>query len=588
MHEGPVSCVDVRADGLLASGGYDGNVLLWGPDARPIATLTGHRALVNGVRFSADGALLVSASSDHTARLWDVARRELLAVLEGHRDDVNQACFSPDGARIATASFDGAGRVWSASTGRCLAVLLGHQADLNAVAWSPDGRLIATASDDRSVRLFTPEGEPRGTLAGHGDWVDEVAWSPDGKLLASASLDRTVRVWDVASGACVATLCGHGCTVKGLAWSPDGARLATAAYDKRIRIFAREGFEQLTELHDSRMWNRRVAWAADGTLATGSFGRAPVLWRLDAPRAHTSDRVGTPGINGMALAPDGGLAALACDDGGGRIVELETGRLLRASFDSEAALLCAAWSPHGATLAFGGWDDRVALYAIDRARAIAWIPGHGDPVNAIAFARDGRALALGSFMGSVSTWDPQSGALLGEVGRHQGSVKAVAALPGGGWISCGRDGHLRMHDTADPRAIEVAPTILNAVAVSPDGTQVACAGRGCGVQLYDLARAERTASFQDHRVSARTVAFSDDGTRLAAGYYDGHLLSWSPAGGRPLLTRPFGPTPISSVAFLPGANALAVATWDPRGRFGLVDARSGELLVEHALAELPR
>jgi len=617
FHAGPVSCVDMRADGTVVSGGYDASLLLWSASGRPERRLLGHGALVNCVRFSPDGGRVASASSDRSARVFSVESGACIALLEGHRDDVNAVAWSPDGACVATASFDGTARIYAAATGALLAVCAGHEADVNGVAWSPDGRLLATASDDRSVRLWAPDGTPRGVLRGHGDWVDSVAFSPDTKLLASASLDRSVRIWDVTSGACVAVLAGHGCTVKAVAWSPDGSRLASAAYDKRLRVFSRDDWREVAELRDTRMWNRSLAWGQHGTLATGSFGRAPVRWRIGEAQARTADRLGTPGINALALSPDGRLAAMACDDGGARIVELASGRILRERYDHAGAVLSAAWSPDGRRVAFGGWDDRVALYGLEHSSPAAWIPGHGEPVNALAFARDGRSLALGGFMGTVSVWDAASGAALGSAGRHEGSVKSVAALPGGGWVSSGRDGCLRVHAHGASRAIEVGPTIVNGVAIDPSGRRAACVSRSRGVEVFDLATGARLASYRGHACSARTVAFSHDGATVAAGYYDGHLLLWSldlppslqapearaaraepershrqaearAARAEPershRLARPFGAVPLSTVAFAPGDKTVVVASWDPHGRFGAVDVANGAAKSVHALA----
>ena len=55
--------------------------------------------------FSPDGKRVVTASSDHTARVWDLSGpRPVATVLEGHTDTVLSAAFSPDGKRVVTAS----------------------------------------------------------------------------------------------------------------------------------------------------------------------------------------------------------------------------------------------------------------------------------------------------------------------------------------------------------------------------------------------------------------------------------------------------------------------------------------------------
>src|SRR5215831_10929222 len=67
---------------------------------------------VYAAAFSPDGARVVTASSDHTARVWDAHTGKPLTDPLEHRDSVNGAAFSPDGARVITANSGHTARVW--------------------------------------------------------------------------------------------------------------------------------------------------------------------------------------------------------------------------------------------------------------------------------------------------------------------------------------------------------------------------------------------------------------------------------------------------------------------------------------------
>jgi WD40 repeat protein len=63
--------------------------------------------------------------------------------------------FSADGALLVTASDDRAARVWNAATGKALSAPLDHDHRVIAMAWSADGRRLVTASDDETARVWT-------------------------------------------------------------------------------------------------------------------------------------------------------------------------------------------------------------------------------------------------------------------------------------------------------------------------------------------------------------------------------------------------------------------------------------------------
>ena len=71
-----------------------------------IVTLKGHNDFVNNACFSNDGKRIITASLDHTAKIWEASTGKLLMTLAGHAGNVTSACFSPDGSRIVTSSAD--------------------------------------------------------------------------------------------------------------------------------------------------------------------------------------------------------------------------------------------------------------------------------------------------------------------------------------------------------------------------------------------------------------------------------------------------------------------------------------------------
>jgi serine/threonine protein kinase len=147
----------------------------------PATILAGHEGDVVSAQFSPDGARIVTASKDKTARVWDAATGESLATLVGHEREVESAHFSPDGARIVTASWDKTARVWDAVTGKSLATLVGHEHFVRSAHFSPDGTRIVTVSSDKTVRVWdAAAGKSLATLAGHTGWVTSAQFSSDG------------------------------------------------------------------------------------------------------------------------------------------------------------------------------------------------------------------------------------------------------------------------------------------------------------------------------------------------------------------------------------------------------------------------
>jgi WD40 repeat protein len=79
-----------------------------------VFTLTGHSSEVISAEYSPDGAQILTASSDSTAKVWEAKTGKLLYTLTGHSNRVISAAYSHDGAQIVTVSEDSTAKVWTA------------------------------------------------------------------------------------------------------------------------------------------------------------------------------------------------------------------------------------------------------------------------------------------------------------------------------------------------------------------------------------------------------------------------------------------------------------------------------------------
>jgi WD40 repeat protein len=128
------------------------------------ATGTGKRLFVlqthdipSIVRFSPQGRRIVTGDRN-AAHVWNAHSGVKIASLLGHTGPITDAAFSPNGRLVVTASDDGTARVWDAGTGELLdSVRQGRAGYASQVSFDATGtRVLVTGSDGTAAIYNCP------------------------------------------------------------------------------------------------------------------------------------------------------------------------------------------------------------------------------------------------------------------------------------------------------------------------------------------------------------------------------------------------------------------------------------------------
>lgn len=290
--------------------------LAWSPDGKLLAASAGeHVYILDGGNFQLQQTLqagswsdrlafnlapnsnfpylLVAASKDGRAQLWDASRGNLLAAWEAHQKGAKSASFSPDGAVLASSGGDAMVRLWDVQAllekphekPTPLAEMIGGAYVIPDVSFSPDGSLVASV-DIHDIRLRDPATQRLVRTLRGSTSIFRIAFSPDGSQLAAAEMGNTVSLWDVSTGELIERRSASGgqagdekIFLWGLAFSPDGSRLAAGGSDGMLTLWTVDTGQVVQHFLAHERAVTSLAFSPDGELlASGSLDGNLRLW----------------------------------------------------------------------------------------------------------------------------------------------------------------------------------------------------------------------------------------------------------------------------------------------------------------------
>ena len=208
-------------------------------------------------------------------------------------------------------------------------------------------------------------------------------------------------------------------------------------------------------------------------------------------------------VNGVAFNPDGSRLATASSDKTIKTWETATGKLIATGKDHSDAVWGVAWSPDGKYLASCGADRSVKIWDAASMKRLYSLGGHEDVVFTVDFSADSKSVITASADHTARVWNvgPEGGSAARTLGGHGHNVMCAAFVAGGGAVTASGDKTVRLWD----------------------------AGGG---------NTRTLAGAKDWVFVAR---LSKDGKTVAGGTWDGAVLLWSAADGKPIAQFATGP-----------------------------------------------
>jgi WD40 repeat protein len=550
--------------------------------------------------------------------------------------DIHYVIFSPDGKIFAVSSSTGVYLYDSETYAEVHTIA--QEADINNVIFSPDGSMLI-GTDGSLIKVWdVTSGDVLNTFPWQAYWFSNIALSPDGRLLAFGAEDM-IKIWDIATGRQVQSIpIGDGSTpVTYLVFSNDGEiliSLITHAEDLAngevtytngpytLKLWDVNKGTELPCLADCAGYS--ITLSPDNATMAISQDSGMVFLDLESGEKinQLEEYVGYPEV----YSPDGAILAgtVKGESSGWNEIKLWDSSTLEETSTltgHDEMVNSIVFSPDGKRLASASgslvtiWDSTSGqeLHRISGSsmgsNGMDRFGGYGGNVHDLAFSPTADILAIASGINPLKLLDARTGELIAELETKGDYIHCIAFSPDGKLIAAGSawyddqdsSKHIRVVQiwdvaTQEQRIVLEGFTFtVGSIAFSPDGKTLATQ-EGIGweprgsAKIWDLATGELLHEFgieteigeDELNLGIFDVAYSPDGSLLAAVTSDGGVLIWDMAEQKQSTIVAGSDSFVMSAAFSPDGGLLAFSEQAINGgktdSLRLIDLASSETL----------
>ena len=531
---------------------------------KAIRTISSHRGRFRGIAFDPEGKTIAGLGSD-TVKIWDATTGEEISAIEGDFFNNNDLVFSPDGTKIVTScraysrNRGTDSKVWDINTGKEIKLFKGPTGPIVSVAFSPDGRRIVSGTMDNKIKVWdleTHEGV-RNMLA--LATTREISNSTNDALL---TCNENVLLKGVFN------------KVFSLAFSQDGTRIVVSGTAGRreknsIKIIDATTGKEIKAFKGHEDDVAVIVFSRDGTkIAFASHDNSIKI--IDALTGlEIKSLVGhTKRVTDIAFTPEDTRVVSASVDGTLKFWDAKTGKEIK---NLESRAFEVAFSFDGSR--FVSMRSKITVWDATTGNEIKTLnayggrlPSPGTGRSLLAYNPVSSRIAIWNyFIPEIQVFDATSGKKTTSIlGNSEDFIQRIAFSPDGSRIvseSLRRNNYackIKLWDAltgAEIKSLNGYTFDSDCLAFSPDGTRIAAVCGGI-IEIWNAPKSAEEKILVGHKAMVRSVAFSPDGTRIATGSEDLSIKIWDTATGHEIKTLTGHSQTVNYLCFNPDGTRI--------------------------------
>ncbi len=482
-----------------------------------------HNDAVQWFQFTPGNRYLITAASDHTAKIWEATNAFKLACTLNESAEVGVAAISPDATRIMTFPDKAFPGLWEFPSGRLIARL--EVTNISGGTFSPDSSRIAVATEDAPVYLFDAKtGQKLFAYNGHPGYIMACAFSPDGQRVATGGRDATVQIWDVHSGREVIEPIRHKDILSVIQFDETGQYLLTGGPGDAPALW---------DVRPRRVWPLRKRAPGSTFVCSWGPGRDEFFTVEQSGAIRVWDAKALAVKRTIVNSIDGGAESFITNSAWTRavisagtnmtLVDLSSGSITAIHPPVDKAWRALQFSPDGsAVLVTTGneWaeiDPGSGKFTLGPVACTSSAERFGHVLVSGAYSPDGRLILTGCYELHARLWDAHTGALVADLPLDGPGVAADFSRDGRSILTRALDSTVRIWSLAAPAAPRLTlrhRDAVTAAVASPDGRVLATGDLKGYAFLWDAVTGARIGAPMLHGEGAFPVEFSSDGRQL--------------------------------------------------------------------------